>query len=58
MKAIPKGQTRTYKQVAVLCGRPHAYRAVGNILARSKGTWALQITYCFAKVICVCGLAF
>lgn len=32
VKGIPKGQTRTYKQVAVQAGRPRAFRAVGNIL--------------------------
>ena len=30
--AIPRGETRTYKEVAVLAGKPGAYRAVGNIL--------------------------
>lgn len=29
---IKKGETMTYKQVAMLAGRPRAYRAVGNIL--------------------------
>jgi len=29
---IPKGETLSYKEVAVLAGRPRAYRAVGNIL--------------------------
>lgn len=29
---IPKGQTKTYKEVAALAGSPKAYRAVGNIL--------------------------
>jgi len=32
VKTIPKGQTRTYAQVAALAGSPRAYRAVGNIL--------------------------
>ena len=31
-REIPKGETRTYKEVAQLAGRPKAYRAVGNIL--------------------------
>lgn len=30
---IKKGRTLTYKQVAEKAGSPHAYRAVGNILA-------------------------
>ncbi len=29
---IPKGSVMTYTQVAAACGRPRAYRAVGNIL--------------------------
>ncbi len=32
IRAIPKGKTMTYKQVAQKAGRPRAYRAVGNIL--------------------------
>lgn len=32
VKAIPKGKTMTYKEVATAAGRPKAYRAVGNIL--------------------------
>jgi O-6-methylguanine DNA methyltransferase len=34
VRRIPKGQVRTYKQVARLAGRPKAYRAVGNIMNR------------------------
>ncbi len=33
---IPKGQTLSYKEVAALAGRPHAYRAVGNILNKNR----------------------
>ncbi|MDE1823017.1 MAG: MGMT family protein [Candidatus Micrarchaeota archaeon] len=29
---IPKGETRTYKQIAAMVGRPRAYRAVGTAL--------------------------
>ena len=29
---IPKGETRTYKEVAAMAGSPKAYRAVGNIM--------------------------
>ena len=32
---IPKGQVRTYKQVAYLSGHPTAWRAVGNILKKN-----------------------
>lgn len=31
VQKIPRGQTLTYKQVAVLAGRPRAYHAAGNI---------------------------
>ncbi len=30
--AIPKGETRTYKQIAVAVRKPKAYRAVGNVM--------------------------
>ncbi len=33
---IPKGQTRTYKEVARLAGSPRAFRAVGTILSKNK----------------------
>lgn len=32
VRTIPKGQTRTYKEVATAAGNPKAYRAVGAIL--------------------------
>ena len=35
VKKIPKGKTATYKEVAVLAGRPKAWRAVGNILNKN-----------------------
>jgi len=35
VKSIPKGETRTYKQVAEAIGHPRAYRAVGNILNKN-----------------------
>ncbi len=35
VKRIPKGSTRTYKQVAGAAGSPNAYRAVGNILNKN-----------------------
>ncbi len=35
VKKIPKGKTATYKEVAVLSGRPRAWRAVGNILNKN-----------------------
>jgi len=31
---IPKGETRSYKEVAIAAGRSRAYRAVGNIMNR------------------------
>lgn len=33
--AIPRGQTRTYAQIAARIGSPHAVRAVGNALHRN-----------------------
>lgn len=36
VRKIPKGQTRTYKEVARLAGSPRAYRAVGNILNKNR----------------------
>ncbi|OGN02362.1 MAG: hypothetical protein A2655_01355 [Candidatus Yanofskybacteria bacterium RIFCSPHIGHO2_01_FULL_43_42] len=35
VKTIPKGNTATYKEVAVAIGHPRAYRAVGNMLNRN-----------------------
>ena len=32
VKKIPKGEVRTYKQVALKAGSPGAFRAVGSIL--------------------------
>jgi O-6-methylguanine DNA methyltransferase len=32
VRQIPKGQTRTYKEVAYAAGRPGAARAVGTIM--------------------------
>ena len=32
VKHIPKGQTMTYKQVAMAAGSPNAFRAVGTVL--------------------------
>lgn len=35
VKKIPKGETLSYKKVAVLAGNKNAYRAVGNILNKN-----------------------
>ncbi len=35
VRRIPRGQTRTYAQVARLIGNPRASRAVGNALNRN-----------------------
>jgi methylated-DNA-[protein]-cysteine S-methyltransferase len=32
---IPKGQTRSYKEVAIMAGHPNAYRAVGTTMKRN-----------------------
>lgn len=34
-KTIPRGETRTYKQVAVAIGSPNSARAVGNALNKN-----------------------
>jgi len=34
-KTIPKGETRTYKELAITIGHPKSYRAVGNILNKN-----------------------
>jgi len=36
VKKIPRGKVLTYKEVAERAGRPKAWRAVGNILAKNK----------------------
>jgi methylated-DNA-[protein]-cysteine S-methyltransferase len=35
VRAIPEGETFTYKEVAVRAGNPKASRAVGNFMARN-----------------------
>lgn len=35
VRAIPKGQTRTYKQVVEAAGYPKAYRAVGSLMSHN-----------------------
>ena len=35
LKTIPKGQTRTYKEVAKAIKRPLSYRAVANAIAKT-----------------------
>lgn len=37
-KTIPKGETRTYKQVAVAIGHPKSCRAVGSVLNKNYDT--------------------
>ncbi len=32
---IPKGETRTYKQIAAMIGKPNAYRAVGTAVRKN-----------------------
>lgn len=41
VRKIPKGKTRTYKQVAIGIGRPKAYRAVGNALNKNPFSFRL-----------------
>jgi O-6-methylguanine DNA methyltransferase len=33
---IARGKTKSYREVAMLAGRPLAYRAVDNIMARNR----------------------
>ncbi len=35
-RIIPKGQVKTYKDIAVLIGQPRAARAVGNALHKNR----------------------
>lgn len=35
VRAIPRGRTLTYKEVAEKAGRPRAFRAVGTILSQN-----------------------
>ena len=35
IKLIPKGETRSYKDIANAIGRPNAYRAVANACAQN-----------------------
>ena len=35
VQKIPKGQTLSYKEVAIKTGHPKAYRAVGNVLSQN-----------------------
>lgn len=35
VKKISKGEIRTYREIAKAAGRPKAWRAVGNILAKN-----------------------
>lgn len=37
-KTIPRGQTRSYKQLAIMVGRPRVFRAVASALARNQDT--------------------
>jgi len=36
VRKIPKGKILTYQKVALLAGRPRAWRAVGNVLNRNR----------------------
>jgi len=35
VREIPRGKTKSYKEVARLAGRPGAFRVVGNILSKN-----------------------
>ena len=36
LRKIPSGQTRTYKEIAILIGRPNSARAVANACAKKS----------------------
>lgn len=36
LKTIPRGQTRTYTEIALQIGRPKAVRAVANAIAKNS----------------------
>lgn len=36
VKAIPRGEVKTYKEIAAKIGSPKAQRAVGSVLAKNK----------------------
>ena len=36
VRRIPKGETKTYKEIAVAAGKPRAWRVIGNILNKNK----------------------
>ncbi len=38
VEGVPKGKVLTYKEVAELTGKAHAWRAVGNILSKNKNS--------------------
>ncbi|MBA3789099.1 MGMT family protein [Patescibacteria group bacterium] len=38
VRTIPKGETRSYKEVAAVAGSPNAARAVGTIMSRNVDT--------------------
>ncbi len=35
VRKIPRGETLTYKEVAIRADKPRAYRAVGDILSKN-----------------------
>lgn len=41
LAAIPYGEVRSYAEIAIAVGRPHAYRAVGN--ANGRNPWPIFI---------------
>jgi O-6-methylguanine DNA methyltransferase len=38
VRALPRGQTRTYKEIATLAGSPNASRAVGSVMKKNFDT--------------------
>ena len=48
IEKIPYGETRTYKEIAIAIGKPHAYRAVANACGKNP----LPIIRPCHRVIC------
>lgn len=55
---IPRGETRTYGQVAAAAGRPGAARAVGVIMSKNRDTERVPCHRVIRADGTMCGYAF
>ncbi len=55
---IPRGQTRTYGQVAAAAGRPNAARSVGMIMSKNRDTKRVPCHRVIRADGKMCGYAF